>query len=54
MGRVRVENVRWRWELTWRRNFFLWEIMIYNDFLAVINGFQPLPHEDGRRWRAEP
>ncbi|MCH85694.1 LINE-1 reverse transcriptase like [Trifolium medium] len=50
----RLEDVGWRWELSWRREFFLWEIPIYNEFLTVIDGFLPISQDDCWRWRADP
>ncbi|GAU42698.1 hypothetical protein TSUD_43080 [Trifolium subterraneum] len=43
----------WRWALTWRRNFFSWEIPIYQQLLELIHGFQPKDQEDSWRWRAD-
>jgi hypothetical protein len=43
----------WRWVLIWRRNFFSWEIPLFNELLAVIDGFQPLDREDRWQWRAD-
>ncbi|MCH99933.1 putative ribonuclease H protein, partial [Trifolium medium] len=49
-----MEDIGWRWELTWRRNFFLREVSSYHEFLAVIGGFQLIDREDSWRWRSDP
>ncbi|MCI35356.1 putative ribonuclease H protein, partial [Trifolium medium] len=52
MGRMELGG--WRWNLIWRRNFFSWETSIYDQFLAVIDEFQPVDQEDSWQWRADP
>jgi hypothetical protein len=49
-----MNDTGWRWNLTWRRNFFSWEIPLFHEMLAVIEGFQPLDCEDSWQWRADP
>jgi hypothetical protein len=40
----------WRWELIWRRNFFDWEIPLYQEFMAFIVNFVPQMGEDTWLW----
>jgi hypothetical protein len=40
----------WRWVLSWRRNFFQWEIPIYEEFLALIQQFVPSADDDMWVW----
>ncbi|WJX73199.1 hypothetical protein P8452_57009 [Trifolium repens] len=49
-----MNGTGWRWNLTWRRNFFSWEIPLFHEMLGVIEGFQPLDCEDSWQWRADP
>jgi hypothetical protein len=46
----RVGN-EWRWWLSWRRNFFQWEIPIHQEFLDLIHQFVPSTREDEWVWR---
>jgi hypothetical protein len=41
----------WRWVLSWRRDFFQWEIPIYEEFLALIQQFVPSVEDDRWLWR---
>ncbi|KAK2381610.1 hypothetical protein QL285_069201 [Trifolium repens] len=43
----------WRWEFTWRRNFFDWEIPLLQDFLGFVNDFVPTDGEDVWLWRED-
>jgi hypothetical protein len=43
----------WRWEFTWRQNFFDWEIPLFQDFLGFINDFEPTVGEDIWLWRED-
>ncbi|MCI28346.1 hypothetical protein A2U01_0049546, partial [Trifolium medium] len=52
MGRMGVDG--WRWDLTWRREFFAWEEPIFQEFLAVIDGFQQGDQQDSWRWISDP
>jgi hypothetical protein len=49
MGRW-VDGV-WSWSFSWRRNFFSWEVPIYEDFLGLIQHFVPSVDEDKWVWR---
>jgi hypothetical protein len=40
----------WRWEFIWRRNFFDWEIPLYQEFWAFIANFVPQVGEDTWIW----
>ncbi|KAK2420573.1 hypothetical protein QL285_031284 [Trifolium repens] len=40
----------WSWTLTWRREFFVWEVPIYREFLDCIQQFAPLDREDIWVW----
>jgi hypothetical protein len=49
-----VDDTGWNWNLTWRRNFFAWEIPIYQELLEIIEVFSPADREDSWVWRADP
>jgi hypothetical protein len=49
-----VDDTGWKWNLTWRRNFFAWEIPIYQELLEIIEVFSPADREDSWVWRADP
>jgi hypothetical protein len=40
----------WSWTLTWRREFFVWEVPIYREFLDCIQQFAPSDREDIWVW----
>ncbi|MCI14824.1 putative non-LTR retroelement reverse transcriptase, partial [Trifolium medium] len=44
-----VEN-QWRWELSWRRVLFVWEVDIQNELLELINLFVPTGQQDRWLW----
>jgi hypothetical protein len=46
----RWENGVWRWNLVWRRNFFVWEEMLYQELLEVVAGVNIHNVEDGWSW----
>jgi hypothetical protein len=52
MGRIVVTG--WRWDLVWRREFFAWEVPMYQQLCDLIDGFQPVPQNDIWRWKADP
>jgi hypothetical protein len=41
----------WRWNLEWRRHFFVWEQPLYLQLVNVIEQFQPNQREDVWNWR---
>jgi hypothetical protein len=43
----------WRWEFSWRRDFFDWELPLYQEFLTVIQEFEPAMGEDNWQWRED-
>jgi hypothetical protein len=42
----------WEWNFSWRRNLFVWEIPIFEEFCAVVNHFRQTAQEDKWVWRA--
>jgi hypothetical protein len=52
MGRMEASS--WQWNLFWRREFFEWEVPMFQELLGLIEGFQPLQEEDRWRWKADP
>ncbi|KAK2429515.1 hypothetical protein P8452_43119 [Trifolium repens] len=45
------EGEVWRWNFSWRRDPFTWEIPIQDDFLVLIHQFVPSVYEDKWVWR---
>jgi hypothetical protein len=45
------EGEVWRWNFSWRRDPFTWEIPIKDDFLVLIHQFVPSVYEDKWVWR---
>jgi hypothetical protein len=43
----------WRWDFTWRRNFFDWEIPLFQDFLGSVIDFNPTEGEDVWLWKED-
>jgi hypothetical protein len=41
----------WRWNFSWRRTLFVWEVPIFEEFLGVIHHFVPSGVEDKWVWR---
>jgi hypothetical protein len=51
MGRIEASS--WQWNLFWRREFFEWEVPMFQELLGLIEGFQPLQEEDRWRWKVD-
>jgi hypothetical protein len=49
-----MEGDGWQWDLKWRREFFEWERVVFQDLLSVIEGFQQSNLQDCWRWKADP
>jgi hypothetical protein len=43
----------WSWVLTWRREFFAWEVPIFRELLEYIQPFAPSVREDVWLWRED-
>jgi hypothetical protein len=41
----------WLWDFTWCRNFFDWEIPLYQEFLVLLNNFVPEEGDDIWVWK---
>jgi hypothetical protein len=46
-------NNSWCWSLSWRRNFFVWEEELYNEFLALLQGVSLSVACDKWVWKAD-
>ncbi|PNX55791.1 hypothetical protein L195_g049421 [Trifolium pratense] len=46
----RMIEVRWQWELLWRRDRFQWEQDLYNEFVEIIAPFVPVDNLDRWLW----
>jgi hypothetical protein len=47
----RWENGEWRWSLTWRRNFFVWEEGVLQDLMEVLASVRLSEVEDRWSWK---
>jgi hypothetical protein len=47
----RWENGEWRWSLTWRRNFFVWEEGVLQDLMDVLASVRLSEVEDRWSWK---
>jgi hypothetical protein len=47
-------NGVWRWELLWRRNFFVWEEVLFLELGEVINSVELSEVDDSWTWKPQP
>jgi hypothetical protein len=43
----------WRWVITWRREFFAWEVPIFREFMDLVQQFVPSNRDDIWLWRED-